>query len=309
MRERRVQLGLLDFSWVNAGQSPAQALGDTFAMAKRAEALGFSRYWVGEHHVERHACGSPQILAAILGVTTKRIRIGVGSMLLHYWAALKLAEDFRLLETIFGRIDLGVGRGRADNLASHRALAEGRVSGEGDQMLSEEEYGRKLDELVAYFRGSLPPDHPHHDAAVIPALDVTPEIWVCGSATGAPQAARIGARFCCTLFHGRIAPPVHLAKYRGAFQPSRELAAPYAAIAVAGVCAETEAEALAMRAAFPNANYLPSVVGSPEQCKARIDGLREEYGVDEVIVLDIAPDGPRRAKSAELLAQVCGLSS
>jgi luciferase family oxidoreductase group 1 len=300
MGEQRIQLGLLDFSWVNEDQSPVQALKDTVAVAQRAEALGYARYWLGEHHVEGHACGSPQIFAALLAASTKRIRIGIGAMLLQYWAPLKLAEDFCLLEAIFGRVDLGVGRGLADNLRSHLALLDGRLGNK--QMLGEKEYEARLNELVGHLRGTLPEDHPHRGAAVIPDLDVSPEIWVCGSTMAAPQAARTGTRFCCSLFHGRIASPSHMVRYRDEFRPSLELKAPYAAVAVAGVCAETEAEALAMRDAFQNPHYLPSVVGTPEQCKARIERFREEYGVDELILLDIAPDRARRIKSAELLA-------
>src|SRR5580692_9112862 len=141
MREQRIQLSLLDFSWVGVNQSPAEALGDTFTLARRAEALGYARYWIGEHHVEGHACGSPQVLAGILAGSTRRIRVGVGAMLLHYWAPLKLAEDFRLLEAMFGRIDLGVGRGRADSLQSHRALLDGRPG--NDEMLGGRDYAAK----------------------------------------------------------------------------------------------------------------------------------------------------------------------
>jgi luciferase family oxidoreductase group 1 len=299
MGEQRIQLGMLDFSWVNHDQSPVQALKDTVAVAQRAEALGYGRYWLGEHHVEGHACGSPQIFAALLAASTKRIRIGIGAMLLLYWAPLKLAEDFCLLEAIFGRMDLGVGRGLADNFRSHLALLDGRRN---NGMLVEKEYEAKIDELVGHLRGTIPEDHPHHGAAVIPDLDVSPEFWVCGSTTAAQQAARTGTRFCCSLFHGRIAPPSHIVRYRDAFRPSLELGAPYAAVAVAGVCAETEAEAIAMRDAFSNPNYLPTVVGTPEQCKAKIERFHEEYGVDEFILLDIAPDRERRIKSAELLA-------
>jgi luciferase family oxidoreductase group 1 len=301
MGERRIRLGLLDFSWANDGQSPEEALTDTLALGRRADALGFSRYWLGEHHVEGHASGSPQILAGLLAASTRRIRVGVGAMLLHYWAPLKLAEDFCLLETIFGRIDLGVGRGRADSLQSHRALLDGRPG--GDEMLGEREYGAKLDDLLGHLRGDIPAEHPHHGAPVIPALEVMPEVWVCGSATAAPQAARTGTRFCCTLFHGGIASSSYMDDYRRAFRASGDLDAPHAAVAVAGVCAETEAEAEAMRESFPNPHYVTSVVGTPEQCKVRIEWFSDRYGVDEVIFLDIAPDRARRIKSAELLAE------
>jgi luciferase family oxidoreductase group 1 len=301
MAEQPVRLGLLDFSWVNTVQSPADAIADTLALGERAEALGYSRYWLGEHHEEGHACGSPQVLAAVLGAATDRIRVGIGSMLLHYWAPLKLAEDFRLLEAVFGRIDLGVGRGRADNLWSHRALLDGRPG--DDQMIGDREYGLKLDELLGHLRGTLDPRHRHRGAAVIPEVEAMPEVWVCGSAGAAAHAARTGTRFCCTLFHGRIPPPTHVANYRTGFRPSGELAVPHAAIAVAGTCADTEAEALAMSEGFPNPHYVRSFVGTPEQCRARIEKFCVEYEVNEVIMLDVAPDRSRRTRSAELLAQ------
>jgi len=307
MSERRIRLGLLDFSWVNDGQSPAEALWDTLAVAQRAETLGYSRYWLGEHHLEGHASGSPQVLAAVLAAKTRRIRIGIGAMLLHYWAPLKLAEDFLLLEALFGRIDLGVGRGRADNLQSHYALLDGRPG--NDDMLGEKEYAAKLDDLTGFLRGNIPALHARHAAAVIPDVDVMPQLWVCGSGTAAPQAARTGARFCCTLFHGVVAPPAFIKRYRDSFQPSPELTEPHAVLAVAGVCAETEAEALTMRQCFPNRNYIPNVVGTREQCKAKIEWLCAEYGVDEIVILDIAPNRAQRIKSAELLAEVFELPS
>jgi luciferase family oxidoreductase group 1 len=308
VRDRRVRLSLLDFNWVNAGQSATQSLRDTFEIAKRADALGYSRFWIGEHHLESHASGSPQVLAGILGASTRRIRIGIGALLLYYASPLKVAEDFRLLETIFrGRMDLGVGRGRADNPKSHLALLDGRPFADG--MLSEVEFQHKLDELLGHLRCTVPKGHPHEGAAVIPELDVMPEVWVCGAEAASVQAARTGAHFCCTLFHGRMAPPTHVASYRGNFISSRELPEAHAAIAVCGVCADTESEALAIREAFPRPNYLPSVVGTPQECRRRIHGLCAEYDVDEVVFLDIAPDGARRLRSLELLAQVFDLSA
>ena len=307
MREQPIRLSLLDFSWVRSGQSPAQSLRDTIAVGKRADALGFARFWLGEHHLEGHACGSPQVLAGILASATRRIRVGIGAMLLHYWSPLKLAEDFRLLQAVFGRIDLGLGRGRADNHRSHLALLDGRP--QTDEMLDEDTYRTKIDDVLAFMRDAVPEDHPHHGAAVIPELAVCPEVWICGSGTAGPEAARTGSGYCCTLFHGRMVPSERIAHYREAFRPSAELATPRPAIAICGVCAETEAEAIAIRERFPYRNYLPTVIGDPQQCRARIDGLRHEYDVDEVVFLDIAPDGASRLKSLELLAQVFELGA
>ena len=176
--DQAVRLGLVDFTWINSGQSPAEALQDTLALGEHAEKLGFSRCRLGEHHVQGHACGSPQILAAILAMRTSRIRIGVAAMLLHYWAPLKLVEDFLLLEELFRRIDLGVARDAPDNLRSHRALLDGRPS--DDDMLRDDQFGVKRDDLVGHMRGFIEPAHPHYGAAVIPNVAVMPEVWVCG---------------------------------------------------------------------------------------------------------------------------------
>lgn len=305
--ESPIALGLLDFSWVRDDQSAADALGDTLALAEHAESLGYSRYWIGEHHLDGHACGSPQVLASLLAASTRRIRVGVGAMLLYYWAPLKLAEDFVLMQSLFGRIDLGLGRGGADDPRAHIALLDGRTC--TGPMLAQAAYGERVEELLGHLRGTLPTDHPHCGAAVIPALDVMPEVWVCGSASAAPLAARTGTRFCCTLFHGRMAPPEHMAVYRETFAPSAELTRSQAAIAIAGTCADTEAEAIAMREAFPYRNYLPSVFGTPDHCREHIQALCAAYGVREVVLLDIAPDRERRMRSAELLARAFELAA
>ncbi len=301
-----IALGLLDFSWTMRGESAADALNDTQAMAVHAERCGFSRYWLGEHHVEGHACGSPQILAAIAATRTRRIRIGIGAMLLGYWAPLKLAEDFSLLETMFGRIDLGLGRGRADSLASHRALLDGRPGDDG--MLSSVAFASRLDDLLGHLDGTLAAGHAHAGAPVLPNAGASPEVWICGSSGAALEAARTGTRFCCTLFHGRIEPPELVQTYRDRFVPSRDLATPHAAIALAGVCAETKAEAIAMRDCFPNPNYLPSLVGTPAQCRGALEAVCEAYEVRDLILLDVAPDRTRRLRSATLLAEEMGLA-
>jgi luciferase family oxidoreductase group 1 len=309
MRDAPIVLNVLDFSWVTRQASPVQSLKATLSIARRAESLGYHRVWVGEHHVRSNACGSPQVLAAILASTTRQIRIGIGALLLQYYTPLKVAEDFRLLETIFGRIDLGIGRGRADNEPSHRALLDGRAGAHEPGMFAEDTYSDKLDDLLGFLGNSLPEDHRYAGADVIPAIEVEPEIWICGSETAAVQAARRGAHFCCTLFHGREPGPAAVRRYRAEFAPSERLEAPHTAIAVCGVCADSEAEALEMQELFLHRrHYVPNVVGTPEQCGERLAALRETYGADEIFFLDLAPDLARRTRSLELLAQVCRLT-
>lgn len=305
-RPQPLRLGVLDFNWIHPGQSAAQALTHTFTLAKLAEALGFARYWVGEHHLEGHTTGSPELLAALLAASTKRIRVGIGALLLGYYSPLKIAEDFRLLETLFGRIDLGLGRGRADDDASHLALLDGRAGGQG--MIGAAEYEAKLDHLVGFLRGRMPRDHALSSAVVNPDVPVCPEVWVCGSTTASVQAARIGASFCCTLFHASVPGPELLRRYREQFVPSSELVGPQAAVAVCGVCAEREEDARAIRASFPSTVYRADVVGSPEQCRAQLLEIQSVYDTDEILFLDISPTFEARERSYRLLAEACRIA-
>jgi luciferase family oxidoreductase group 1 len=123
-----VKLSVLDQSPIISGHSPAQAIAETIALAKRVEALGYTRYWLAEHHaIAALADPCPEILLARLGAETKTIRIGTGGVLLPYYSAFKVAEVFRMLEALYrGRIDLGIGRAPGGDAKTARAVGGGR---------------------------------------------------------------------------------------------------------------------------------------------------------------------------------------
>ena len=110
--KQKIKLGILDQSIVRQGSSPKDAIEETIATAKLAEELGYSRFWVSEHHNAPSIAGStPEVLMVKLADVTKKIRIGSGGVMLPNHSALKVAENFRMLEALFpGRIDLGMGR-------------------------------------------------------------------------------------------------------------------------------------------------------------------------------------------------------
>src|SRR5882762_4288169 len=107
-----MKLSVLDQSPVISGHSAAQAIEETLKLARRADELGYTRYWLAEHHaIGALADPCPEVLLARLGAETKRIRIGTGGVLLPYYSAFRVAETFRMLEALYpGRVDLGVGR-------------------------------------------------------------------------------------------------------------------------------------------------------------------------------------------------------
>ena len=122
-----MKLSILDQSPVIGGHDARRALLETLALARRAEALGYHRYWLAEHHaIAALADPCPEVLVARLGAETSRLRVGTGGVLLPYYSAFRTAEAFRMLEALYpGRIDLGVGRAPGGDARTAQAVAGG----------------------------------------------------------------------------------------------------------------------------------------------------------------------------------------
>src|SRR5256714_10219900 len=150
-----MHLSILDQSPVIHGQGAREAILETVALARRAEALGYHRYWLAEHHaIAALADPCPEILLARLGAETSRMRVGTGGVLLPYYSAFRTAEAFRMLEALYpGRIDLGVGRAPGGDARTAQAVGGGHFP-------DAERFPQQVWELVAHLEGSLPPEHP-----------------------------------------------------------------------------------------------------------------------------------------------------
>ncbi len=333
-------LSVLDQCPVPSGCSAPEALAATLDLARTAEALGYRRYWLAEHHNTESLAGvSPEVLVAAVAAQTSTIRVGSGGVLLPHYSPLKVAENFRALDALHpGRIDLGVGRAAGTDPVTEAAL-QYRPGALGD-----EHFGQKLVDLLGFLDGTLDADHPFAGARAFPAGSPTgpagPDVWVLGSSSnGAGAAAYLGLPFAFAHFITAEFGPQIVRSYRKGFTPSARLAEPVAVLAVAVVCAETDAEAhrLATSAAAwrlrpegaGRGPLLPPeeaaarirtdmeraqaeqaragmVVGAPEPVQARLLELAHEFGVREIVVVSVCHDFAARRRSYELLAETFG---
>ena len=326
-------LSILDLVPITSGATASDALRRTVDLAQLADRLGYERLWYAEHHgMPSIASSSPEIVIGHVAAATEQIRVGSGGVMLPNHAPLLVAERFHTLEALFpGRIDLGLGRAPGTDPAHIRAL----------RSFDAEQFPHQLAELVALSRGTFSADHPFASVRVTPGGVDLPPIWLLGSSGASAEFAGtngLGYAFA-NHFSPTLAAPA-LRAYRAAFQPSEAFPAPHAILAVAVVCAETDAEARRLAStmelawarirtgrfeALPSPeealahDYSPAeqhavalyrqlaVVGDPETVRAEIERLAEAAGADEVMVTTNVFDPDARLRSFELLAEAFDL--
>jgi len=235
-----VPLSILDLAGVGTGSTPRDALLSTTELAVRAEALGYHRFWVAEHHgIPAVASASPPVLIAHLAASTRTIRLGSGGVMLPNHAPLAVAEQFGTLTALHpGRIDLGLGRAPGTDQLTAFALRRHSGQVEGDDFLE------RLVELNHFLRKDFASNHPF---ATIKATPTAPlPVWLLGSSDySARLAGRLGLPFAFAHHFagagGSTAAALQL--YRDVFEPSAELAQPYSMIGVNALAADTGEEA------------------------------------------------------------------
>jgi len=331
-------LSVLDQSPVRQGVTPRDALMETIELAKHCEALGYRRYWLAEHHATPALAGSaPEIMIARVAAETKHIRVGSGGVMLSHYSSLKVAEQFRMLETLYpGRIDLGIGRAPGSDQLTAVALQHGPGA------LGIEHFPNQIADLIGYLEHTIPSDHPFSRIHLMPDGETLPEIWILGSSDqSAIFSAYFGRAFSFAHFITDEGGPEIMATYKAQFRPSAQLAQPRASIGVFVICAESEERAHYLGASrdlarlrsrqgilqpFPppkEALAYPyteverrviehhrrrQVVGTAETVKPQLEALAAGYGVDEVVVLTITHDYQARKRSYALLAEAFGLT-
>lgn len=233
-------LSVLDQSPVRSGSTPAEAIHETLQLAEAVDRLGYHRYWVAEHHSTHGLAGSsPEVLIGQVAARTRRLRVGAGGVMLSHYSALKVAETFRVLETLFpGRIDLGIGRAPGSDPRTAQALRPGPGA------LGLEDFPDRVADVIAFLGDRLPADHPHAGVHAMPTGPTEPEVWLLGSSdeSGA-LAARLGTAFSFAHFINSVGGAEVVRDYARAFRASATRAAPQASLAVFALCADTEAEA------------------------------------------------------------------
>ncbi|MDO5500431.1 MAG: LLM class flavin-dependent oxidoreductase [Propionibacteriaceae bacterium] len=240
-RTTAVPLSVLDLAHVAKGASSADALRRTIDVARRADAAGYRRFWVAEHHnMPTVASTSPPVLIAAIAAETDRIRIGSGGVMLPNHAPFVVAEQFAMLEALHpGRIDLGLGRAPGtDHITAHALRRDGGQQGV-------DEFPQHVLELLAWLGDDRLPDAMARYLAATPAPgDSHPELWLLGSSGYAAQlAGMLGLPYCYAHHFGTLDPVEVLDAYRTRFEPSAALAEPYAMVCTTVIAADTAEEA------------------------------------------------------------------
>jgi luciferase family oxidoreductase group 1 len=328
-----VQLSVLDQSTIVSGRSPDTSIRESIALAQHCEALGYARYWCAEHHNSEGQAGTaPEILIAAIAATTHRIRVGSAGIMLPHYSALKVAEQFRVLDAIApGRIDLGLGRAPGSDGRTAYALNP-RADSAADHFPAD------VRDLMAWLAGEkLLEGHPFRDIRAQPAGPTTPEVWILGSSDyGAQVAAFFGLPFCFAHFisDGQGVEQA-LAMYREGYRPSARHPRPHAAICVWAMAAATQEEADYLfrsreiwrlnrdRGIFTSLQSpeeattrslsdservrierlrARSFYGTPDVVATNLVALAAGHGVEEIAILTTLHDPEARRRSYTLLA-------
>jgi luciferase family oxidoreductase group 1 len=331
---RQVPLSVLDTAPVPEGGDPASALRATIDLARHAERLGYHRYWVAEHHsMPGIASSTPPVLISHIADATSTIRVGSGGVMLPNHTALVVAEQFGMLEALHpGRIDLGIGRAPGTDQLTAAAL---RRSADG---LTVEEFPEQLVELSGFFTGQWPDGHPYARITAVPGRGYQPAIWLLGSSGYSAQVAGLlGIPFAFAHHFSAANTLPALALYRERFRPSDVLQEPYAMVAAAVICADTDERArflagsgalsfLRLRQGHPGAVPSPEdaaayeyseverafiddrqatqIIGAPQTVRAGITSLLEATAADELMITTMTYNPADRLHSFELVADL-----
>ena len=233
-------LSVLDQSLARSADDAATALQETLHMARWCEELGYTRFWVSEHHAFPSVAGSaPEVLLAAIGAATSHIRIGSGGIMLPHYSPYKIAEVFSLLANLYpDRVDLGIGRAPGADMSTAVALAtDGRPKFDAFPALTE-----KLSEYL-WSENTSPVVSPR------PPKDLP--LWMLGSSPdSAVLAAQRGLPYNLGLFINPQADPRLIGLYKSRFQPSEKQQQPYAILTLSVFCADTEEKAHALQLTY-----------------------------------------------------------
>jgi len=339
-----INLTVVDQSPIRKGGTPNDALKETVELASHVEAEGYLRYWVAEHHNSNSFSGtSPEILIGQIAAKTSRIRVGSGGVMLSHYSALKVAEQFSVLDSFYpGRIDLGIGRAPGSDRRTAAALTYPRP-----QMDVSNDFPQMIEDLIQFLNGGIQRGHPlegisSHPGGTKPSA---PAIWLLGSSDySARLAGKLGLPFSFADFFGNTGDygPQVVEIYRKQFEPSDFLDQPKVNVSLQVICAPTVSEAHLMSSSR-NLNKMLSTLGlstnglippeealawpldkdlkeymtqssktyidgDPDQVKERILAASEKYETGDIGIVTNCYDFEQRKLSYSLVSRSLGLS-
>jgi luciferase family oxidoreductase group 1 len=328
-----LQLSVLDQTPIRRDSNATEALQESIKLVRLADSLGYTRYWLSEHHNTLTLAGAaPEVLIARLAAESKNIRLGSGGIMLPNHSALKVAENFRLLEALYpNRIDLGIGRAPGGDRLTSKLLNP-------SNSFDPQEYIQQIKDLKAFLTDT--PDEGNIDGKVraIPRIDTVPELWMLtSSGESAYLAAYSGMALSYAQFINPIGGAAAIEIYRKRFQPSAQLASPKASAGVFVFCSDSEktvketqtvmdyrflsfekgqydvmptydiaskykySEAEWQRVLF---NRQRTIMGTPDEVKEKMLAMANGMGINEIVVSTFAETREDRFRSYELLAQL-----
>lgn len=330
-----IPLSVLDLAPRAAGATNSEAVAGSIRLAERAEQLGYTRFWVAEHHgMPAIASSSPAVLIAAIAARTDHLRVGSGGVMLPNHAPLVVAEQFGTLRALYGdRIDLGIGRAPGTDGATAAALRR------SPDALGAEDFPEQLVDLFGFFYG-MPESNPLHAITAVPGRGDAPEVWLLGSSGYSAQvAAALGLPFAFAhhFAAGNTEEALHL--YREHFQPSDLLDEPHAMVAVT-VIADPDPEVVRAESLPGQISYLRmrqgqkpqpvsidealaydlspveeefiaarnarQAIGSPDEVAKRLNALLSSTHADELMIAPSAATLDARIRSLEIVTTVLG---
>jgi luciferase family oxidoreductase group 1 len=331
MSNNPISLSILDQSPVRKGASAQQAIQETIELAKLADNLGYTRFWVSEHHNTTALAGStPEILIAHLAGETKNIKLGSGGVMLPNHSALRVAENFRMLEILFpGRIDLGLGRAPGTDRITASVLNP-------SNQWKEQDFLEQLNELRNYLHDTAEPGTIQERIIAIPQASTVPPMWLLSSSGQSGLfAAHFGMGMSFAHFINPLGGPESVQLYRDRFLPSIDRSVPEVNVSVGVFCSEDE-EVIFRQQAVMDYRYLQlekggrlfpigyddikqvsynaaeqeriahnrqrMLIGTPDVLKRKLDTLLADYKVNELMAVTITESFEDRLRSYELLA-------
>jgi luciferase family oxidoreductase group 1 len=328
-----LKLSVLDQTPIRKGSNAVESLQESIQLAKLTDKLGYTRYWISEHHNTTMLAGAaPEVLLSRLGAETSNIRLGSGGIMLPNHSALKVAENFRLLEALYpGRIDLGLGRAPGGDRATSKLL---NPANEFDPQA----YIDQIKDLSNFLTETPTPQNISGKIKAIPSIDTVPNLWIL---TSSGESAYLAAHFGIALSYAQFINPVGGADairiYKERFKPSEQLQQPQTNVGIFVFCSESEekvrqaTEMMGYRfLSFEKGEYNRQysyedikdykysaadqqrlryhrdrfIAGTPDVIKKELTDLAENFDTDEIVVATFADKREDRFRSYELLAEL-----
>ncbi|GGH14311.1 LLM class flavin-dependent oxidoreductase [Mucilaginibacter phyllosphaerae] len=303
-RSSPITLGILDTGFITPGKSAHEILTETWYCVQKAEAAGYTRYWLSEHHDTHYAWTRPALVIPYLGSATSHIRLGTAAILLGLYPALQIAEDYRVLEAIFpGRIDYGICSASPASDTMRHAL----VNGEKLTMAEiSQRFEPKLKELHSYLHNEFAENDIFCKGAT-PVIKPGNTTWVMGTGkNSALLAAKNSCAFSYSLFHRFSLQDAEVPlAYGSSFLPGIGRTQALSNIAISVICAATHAEAMAQKEWIESvqSDFQINVFGDAQSCALQIAALCAKFKTTEVVVFMMWHLFEKKLAAIDLLAK------